>query len=303
MNENKVRDNESLDIKFKDKKKDKKNKPKDGSFDLLSSAGDDYLNNLSGENEAIKGSEEADTLLDTHEFDLSIDLNNSDAATLDSNGEKDTSIIETKAAHDDSKKLNDEKNSSLEKKDTKDLNSIFEIVNNNVKEATNLFNKNIEMKRKIEEQLDALRKDKEAHEAKKNADYQKIKTYKQEVYDKLKTKKEEVESEIASLKETQIKIINEKNKFEKYKREELTRLKEQEAKNQIILEEEKAKLEEEKNKLKVEKNSLEEAKHSLEIDRIKYENDKNELANNLMKFNELVGDFTVGIDRFNLDDN
>lgn len=303
MNENKVRDNESLDIKFKDKKKDKKNKPKDGSFDLLSSAGDDYLNNLSGENEAIKESEEADTLLDTHEFDLSIDLNNSDAATLDSNDEKDTSIIETKVAHDDSRKLNDEKNSSSEKKDTKDLNSIFEIVNNNVKEATNLFNKNIEMKRKIEEQLDALRKDKEAHEAKKNADYQKIKTYKQEVYDKLKTKKEEVESEIASLKETQIKIINEKNKFEKYKREELTRLKEQEAKNQIILEEEKAKLEEEKNKLKVEKNSLEEAKHSLELDRIKYENDKNELANNLMKFNELVGDFTVGIDRFNLDDN
>ena len=260
---------------------------------------------MSGENEAIKESEEkdADTLLDTHEFDLSIDLNNSDAATLDSNDEKNTSTIETKVVNDDSRKLSDEKNSSSEKKDTKDLNSIFEIVNNNVKEATNLFNKNIEMKRKIEEQLDALRKDKEEHEAKKNADYQKIKTYKQEVYDKLKAKKEEVESEIASLKETQIKIINEKNKFEKYKREELTRLKEQEAKNQIILEEEKAKLEEEKNKLKVEKNSLEEAKHSLELDRIKYENDKNELANNLMKFNELVGDFTVGIDRFNLDDN
>ena len=295
MNENKVRDNESLDIKFKDKKKDKKNKPKDGSFDLLSSAGDDYLNKLSGENEAIKESEEkdADTLLDTHEFDLSIDLNNSDAATLDSNDEKNTSTIETKVVNDDSRKLSDEKNSSSEKKDTKDLNSIFEIVNNNVKEATNLFNKNIEMKRKIEEQLDALRKDKEEHEAKKNADYQKIKTYKQEVYDKLKAKKEEVESEIASLKETQIKIINEKNKFEKYKREELTRLKEQEAKNQIILEEEKAKLEEEKNKLKVEKNSLEEAKHSLELDRIKYENDKNELANNLMKFNELVGDLPL----------
>lgn len=305
MNENKVRDNESLDIKFKDKKKDKKNKPKDGSFDLLSSAGDDYLNKLSGENEAIKESEEkdADALLDTHEFDLSIDLNNTDTVTLDSNDEKNTSTIETKVVNDDSRKLSDEKNSSSEKKDTKDLNSIFEIVNNNVKEATNLFNKNIEMKRKIEEQLDALRKDKEEHEAKKNADYQKIKTYKQEVYDKLKAKKEEVESEIASLKETQIKIINEKNKFEKYKREELTRLKEQEAKNQIILEEEKAKLEEEKNKLKVEKNSLEEAKHSLELDRIKYENDKNELANNLMKFNELVGDFTVGIDRFNLDDN
>lgn len=305
MNENKVRDNESLDIKFKDKKKDKKNKPKDGSFDLLSSAGDDYLNKLSGENEAIKESEEkdVDALLDTHEFDLSIDLNNTDTVTLDSNDEKNTSTIETKVVNDDSRKLSDEKNSSSEKKDTKDLNSIFEIVNNNVKEATNLFNKNIEMKRKIEEQLDALRKDKEEHEAKKNADYQKIKTYKQEVYDKLKAKKEEVESEIASLKETQIKIINEKNKFEKYKREELTRLKEQEAKNQIILEEEKAKLEEEKNKLKVEKNSLEEAKHSLELDRIKYENDKNELANNLMKFNELVGDFTVGIDRFNLDDN
>ena len=139
MNENKVRDNESLDIKFKDKKKDKKNKPKDGSFDLLSSAGDDYLNKLSGENEAIKESEEkdVDALLDTHEFDLSIDLNNTDTVTLDSNDEKNTSTIETKVVNDDSRKLSDEKNSSSEKKDTKDLNSIFEIVNNNVKEATN----------------------------------------------------------------------------------------------------------------------------------------------------------------------
>ncbi len=118
---------------------------------------------------------DADTLLDTHEFDLSIDLNNSDAATLDSNDEKNTSTIETKVVNDDSRKLIDEKIVVQKKKDTKDLNSIFEIVNNNVKEATNLFNKNIEMKRKIEEQLDALSKDKEEHEAKKNADYQKLK--------------------------------------------------------------------------------------------------------------------------------
>ena len=53
-------------------------------------------------------------------------------------------------------------------------------------------------------------------------------------------------------------------------------------------------------RLHKEKELFEEEKRQLELDRIKYETDKNELANNLLKFNELVGDFTVGIDRFNL---
>ena len=59
-------------------------------------------------------------------------------------------------------------------------------------------------------------------------------------------------------------------------------------------------LEQERNSLKQEKDNFEEEKRQLDLDRIKYETDKNELANNLLKFNELVGDFTVGIDRFNL---
>lgn len=281
MNENKVNNNEPLDIKFKDKKKDKNiTKPKDGSFDLLSSDGDSLLHNPTFDSDVEKD----DIELNADEFEIALDSNDVDV-------EIENSVVT---------EVNNDADDVPPKQDSKDLNSIFEIVNNNVKEATNLFNKNIEMKKKIEEQLRKLQKDKEEHEAKKNEDYKKIKSYKQEVYDKLKTKKNEIENELASLKETQVKIINEKNKFEKYKRDELIKLKQVEAKNQAALAEEKNAFEEEKKAFEKEKEALEETKRSLELDKIKYETDKNELANNLMKFNELVGDFTVGIDRFNL---
>ena len=70
MNENKINNNEPLDIKFKDKKKDKKSiKPKDGSYDLLSSDGDSYLRGTS-----IDDSEEKEDIdLNTSEFDIQLD--------------------------------------------------------------------------------------------------------------------------------------------------------------------------------------------------------------------------------------
>ena len=50
--------------------------------------------------------------------------------------------------------------------------------------------------------------------------------------------------------------------------------------------------------MKLERENLNEEKEQLKLDRIQCESDKSELANNLIKFNELVGEFTVGIEKF-----
>ena len=52
-----------------------------------------------------------------------------------------------------------------------------------------------------------------------------------------------------------------------------------------------------KTKLRNERESLEEEKRQLQLDRIKYDSDKKELASNLSRFNDLVAQFTVGMDK------
>ena len=47
--------------------------------------------------------------------------------------------------------------------------------------------------------------------------------------------------------------------------------------------------------LRRQKDSIDEERNQLTLDRIQYESDKNELANNLLKFNEIVDSFTNGI--------
>ena len=47
--------------------------------------------------------------------------------------------------------------------------------------------------------------------------------------------------------------------------------------------------------LRKQKDSLDEERTQLNLDKIKLESDKNDLANNILKFNELVGSFTSGM--------
>ena len=49
--------------------------------------------------------------------------------------------------------------------------------------------------------------------------------------------------------------------------------------------------------LRNQKDALDEERSQLSLDKIQYESDKNELANNLLKFNEIVDAFTKGIEK------
>ncbi len=179
------------------------------------------------------------------------------------------------------------------------INNIFQMANNNVKEATNIFHRNMEMKLKIEEKYKQFKREKEDFELKKVATQKKIDAYKEEVYGKLKSKKNEIETEINNLKIAQKKLEQDKSNFEEQKRDELAKIKQEKNKDLEEIGEKRSELETLEVSLRLERENIEEEKRQLELDRIKYESDMNELTNNLLKFNELVGDFSDGMERFN----
>ena len=166
-----------------------------------------------------------------------------------------------------------------------------------------IFSRNLEKKKKIDERLEELKKLQSEHEKNKKIDYDEINSYKDEVYLKLKDKKAEVEKKLNELKDLQAKFDQEKAEFEKYKSETLIRLKDAEREQTLAYNERKEEITKLEDKLIKKKDAIDEEKRQLKLDRIQYETEKNTLATNLVKFNELVGDFTVGIDRFNSSNN
>lgn len=183
-------------------------------------------------------------------------------------------------------------------KNSVNIENIFERANNNVKEATNIFQKNLLLKQQLEEKIKKFNIDKSNFEKNKELEYEKIKEYKKTAYEKLKQKKLVIEKSIDELKQQQEKLNAEKIAFQEKRKQELEKIKEEKQKNILFMKEKKQQLENLEHELKAEKESLNEAKEQLKLDRIQCESDKSELANNLIKFNELVGEFTVGIEKF-----
>ena len=86
--------------------------------------------------------------------------------------------------------------------------------------------------------------------------------------------------------------------FQEKRKQEIEKIKEERQKNIDFMKEKKLQLEKLEQELKFERENLNEEKEQLKLDQIQCESDKSELANNLIKFNELVGEFTIGIEKF-----
>ena len=180
-----------------------------------------------------------------------------------------------------------------------ELNQLFDRVSNNVKGASEIVNKNAEIKRKIEAKFDELRRLQQEHEENKRKDYEEINKYKEEVYSMLQQKKTTLENELIELKKEKEKFEQDKIAFENYKNTTTANLN---------------KLEEELNKAYETRNheieqveiGLVKRKEQLDNDRLanarekeQLEKERAELTQNLIQFNKLVSDFTNGIDNFN----
>lgn len=260
-------------------------KKKEKSFDLLTTDGYEVA-----ESNEIDAQEELE--LNSYE------LNTQDLEEFESDfkGEEDSlTPVEHSIVS-----LEENKSNQLESQNvSRDINSMFEKASSRVQEAKNIFAKNVEMKRQIDEKFQELERAKAEHERENKANVDKINAYKESVVAKLREKKNEIGQQVVRLKEAQSKYTEEKMNFETYKKEELEKLKTMKREQRQELEERKKELDILTDSLKQQRDEIEEEKRQLELDRIRYEADKNELANNLLKFNELVGDFTVNIDKFN----
>lgn len=274
-----------------------KKKNNETGFDLLQTDGYDIT---SINNEITEEPEFSDYEIDTTDFDSF----EAELETLEESPKEETSE-EKKVTEETNEEVIEEKAEEPEKEEIKpttevrDINSMFEIATSSVLEAKNIFAKNVEMKEQIDAKFKQLEEEKKEHERIKQADVAKINAYKEAVTSKLKEKKSELDAQVQKLKDARNKYEEEKTRFETYKKEEFERVKELKKQQRIEMEERQKELDSLTEVLKQQKEEIEEEKRQLELDRIKYESDKNELANNLLKFNDLVSDFTVNMDKFN----
>lgn len=186
-----------------------------------------------------------------------------------------------------------------EKINSTDIKSLFDKVGVNVKEASDIFKKNTEMKEKIDSRFEELKKLQLEVEKSKKSQYDEINAYKEEVLSKLTEKKDEIEKRLNKLKTFQSTLEEEKAEFEKYKKQEKEEIARVQKEIQDAYDTRREELSHIEDVLRRQKDSLDEERNKLSLDIIQYESDKNELANNLLKFNEIVASFTNGMEKIN----
>ena len=173
-------------------------------------------------------------------------------------------------------------------KQIKDIKKFFDLANDNVKSATEIFNKCVDMRKKVESERVELEKLRQEHADKTNKEIEKIKTLKESMFSKLKERKAEIDEEVMALKEGQATLAHDKQNFELEKKKEYEAINEEKKKNEA------AAFEENKKLLELKK-QIDKEREQLEIDKAKEQEKAEDLAVNLNRFNELVKEFTSGI--------
>lgn len=180
-----------------------------------------------------------------------------------------------------------------------DLNQLFDKVSNNVKGASEIVNRNTEIKRKIDERFEELQRLEQEHEANKRKDYAEINAYKEDVYTKLQAKKSEIEKELVALRTDQDALAKEKQEFENYKNTSLANLKKLEDELRESYDSRNKNIEQVEVGLVKRKEQLDVERANLAKERKELDKERTELSQNLVQFNKLVDEFTKGIDNFN----
>ena len=100
--------------------------------------------------------------------------------------------------------LETESKQDFNEEKVKDIKKFFDLANDNVKSATEIFNKCVEMRKKLDSDTKELEKKRIEHEEKCNKELEKIKSMKDQIFQKLKDKKAEIDEEATSIKEEKI---------------------------------------------------------------------------------------------------
>ena len=183
-----------------------------------------------------------------------------------------------------------------DKIDSTNINSLFDKLSVNVKDASEIFRKNTNLKEKIDTRFEELKSLQGELENSRRKQIEEIDKYRDEVLDKLAEKKAEIEKRLNVLKDLQATLEKEKTEFEEYKRKEQANISKIQKEVQSAYDDRREELEHIEEVLRKQKDSLDEERNQLSLDKIQYEADKNDLANNLLKFNQIVNTFTNGIE-------
>ena len=208
------------------------------------------------------------------------------------NKEEKTEVVISETPIEELNKLTEYKEDKIEETD---ISSLFDKVSVNVNEASDIFRKNSDIKKKIDTRFDELKKLQIEIENSRKKQIDEVNSYKEEVLEKLTEKKEEIEKRLNLLKESQATLEKEKQEFEKHKKEETEKIEKVQKEVQAAYDDRREELGHIEDVLRKQKDALDEERSQLSLDRIQYESDKNELANNLLKFNELVNSFKSGV--------
>ncbi len=179
-----------------------------------------------------------------------------------------------------------------------DLGQLLDKVSNNVKGASEIFNRNNAIRKRIEEKYNELVRLQEQHEQNKKNDYAEINSYKEEVYTKLQQKKADIEKDLTDLRVNQEKFDKEKKTFEDYKNSSLASLKALEKELKDSYDSRNRNIEQVEIGLVKRKEQLDIERSNLAQERAKIEEERKELATRLVQFNKLVDDFTNGMNNF-----
>lgn len=181
------------------------------------------------------------------------------------------------------------------KSDIKDLNQLFDKVSSNVKGASEIVNRNAEIKRKMDERFEELRRLQQEHEANKRSDYEQINAYKEDVYNKLLQKKADMEKDLMDLRNSQEKFEADKKTFEEYKNTSLANLKALEKELKDSYDNRNKNIEQVEFGLVKRKEQLDVERTNLAIEREEIEKERAELAESLLQFNKIVDEFNKGM--------
>ena len=194
------------------------------------------------------------------------------------------------------KKLTEYKDDDI---DSTNINNLFDRLSVNVKDASEIFKKNTNLKEKIDTRFEELKSLQNELTNSRKKQMEEIDKYRDEVLYKLTEKKTEIENRLNILKDLQATLEKEKTEFEEYKRKEQANISKVQKEVQSAYDERREELEHIEDVLRKQKDALDEERNQLSLDKIQYESDKNELANNLLKFNQIVNSFTNGIEMKN----
>lgn len=169
------------------------------------------------------------------------------------------------------------------------IKKVFEAANDNVKAATEIFDRCVEMKNKLDKEKSELENLRQKHADKCKAEIERVKKYKDDIYKVLKEKKAQIDKEAENLKQRELELSNDRNRLELDKKKAFEKIREKEEKQrQSLLE---------KNKeLDKRKKELDEEMKQIELEKEKADQTAKELEQNLIKFNDVVKQFTSGID-------